>query len=75
MDPSNCPAFLPLTRLEMRCLQLVAEGRCDTSIGRELEISQEEVALVMSVVMKKLSVPNRLACVAKGIYLGLVEIE
>lgn len=73
MDLGNDRGFLPLTRTELRCLRQCAEGLTDAQIGAQLELTAGEVASVLSVVMLKLRVPNRMAGLAKSARLGLLE--
>ncbi|WP_417409874.1 LuxR C-terminal-related transcriptional regulator [Hoeflea sp.] len=61
-----------MTRTELSCLRLCAEGKTDQDIGRQLELSSSEVASVLSVVMLKLRAPNRMAGLAKASRLGLL---
>ncbi|MEP3439788.1 MAG: LuxR C-terminal-related transcriptional regulator [Hoeflea sp.] len=75
MDLGNERGSLPLTRTEMRCLRKCAEGLNDTEIGAGLELTAGEVASVLSVVMLKLRVPNRMAGVAKAARLGYLGTE
>jgi Response regulator containing a CheY-like receiver domain and an HTH DNA-binding domain len=74
MDLSNGPGFLPLTRLEVKCLTHVSEGWHDTAIGKELTLTDREVAAVIDVAIKKLGVSNRMAAIAKATRLGLIGI-
>tara|TARA_R110002020_G_scaffold47651_3_gene135573 strand:+ start:3220 stop:3456 length:237 start_codon:yes stop_codon:yes gene_type:complete len=73
MDLGNEQGSLPLTRTEMKCLRQCAEGRTDAEIGAELELTAAEVASVLSVVMLKLRVPNRMAGLAKANRLGYLK--
>ena len=75
MDLGNERGLLPLTRTELNCLRRCAEGRTDSEIGIELELSAGEVASVLSVVMLKLHVPNRMAGLAKAARLGLLSTD
>lgn len=72
MDLGNDRGTLPLTRTELACLRRCAEGWTDTEIGAELELTSGEVNSVLSVVMLKLRVPNRMAGLAKAARLGLL---
>ncbi|MCY0095732.1 helix-turn-helix domain-containing protein [Hoeflea ulvae] len=75
MDLGNEGGFHPLTRTEMKCLRRCAEGRTDTQIGAEMELTAGEVKSVLSVIMMKLRVPNRMAGMAKAARLGLLELQ
>lgn len=73
MDLGNDRGFLPLTGTELRCLRRCADGISDDQIGAELELTAGEVASVLSIVLLKLRVPNRMAGLAKAARLGLLE--
>ncbi len=75
MDLGNDKGFYPLTRTELNCLRRCAEGRTDSQIGEEMELTSGEVNSVLSVVMLKLRVPNRMAGLAKSARLGLLELQ
>lgn len=75
MDLGKDRGLIPLTRTEQKCLQRCASGRTDQEIGAELELTANEVASVMSVVMLKLRVPNRMAGFAKAARLGMLSAE
>lgn len=64
--------FSPLTRTELSCLRWCAEGKTDTQIGAEFELTSSEVASLLSIVLMKLKCPNRFAAMAKAIRLGLM---
>lgn len=72
MDLGKDRGLIPLTRTERKCLQNCACGRTDQEIGEELELTAREVASVLSVVMLKLRVPNRMAGLAKAARLGML---
>jgi len=61
-----------MTGTEMKCLRQCAEGNTDAQIAAGLELTANEVASVLSVVMLKLRVPNRMAGLAKACRLGLL---
>ncbi|WP_422370724.1 LuxR C-terminal-related transcriptional regulator [Hoeflea sp.] len=61
-----------MTKTELKCLRLCAEGRTDQEIGAGLQLTAREVASVLSVVLLKLRVPNRMAGLAKAARLGLL---
>ena len=75
MDLGNERGSLPMTRTELKCLRRCAEGRTDAEIGVELELTEAEVASVLSVVMLKLRVPNRMAGLAKAARLGFLGTD
>ena len=75
MDLGNERGSLPLTRTELKCLRKCAEGRTDAEIGAELELTEAEVASVLSVIIMKLRVPNRMAGLAKAARLGYLGTD
>lgn len=75
MDLGKDRGLLPLTRTELNCLRLSADGLGDCEIGARLELTSREVSSVLSVVMLKLRVPNRMAGLARAARLGLLEGE
>ncbi|MGL4197400.1 MAG: MerR family transcriptional regulator [Allorhizobium sp.] len=62
----------PLTDLEARCLQLMAEGYTPIRIARTLELKADEVSSVEAGIVEKLSAQNRFQAVAKAVLLGMV---
>lgn len=75
MDLSNSPGIVPLTRMELKCLSHVSEGWTDPAIGKELTLTDREVAAVIDVAMRKLGVSNRMAAIAKATRLGLIGLQ
>lgn len=73
MDLGNDRGLIPMTRTEMKCLRLSADGLSDQDIGKRLELTGQEVASVLSVVMLKLRAPNRMAGLAKASRMGLLK--
>lgn len=73
MDLGKDRGLVPMTRTEMKCLQLSAGGLSDHVIGQNLELTANEVASVLSVVMLKLRAPNRMAGLAKAMRMGLLH--
>ncbi|MEQ8479441.1 MAG: LuxR C-terminal-related transcriptional regulator [Hoeflea sp.] len=72
MDLGKDRGLIPMTKTEMTCLRLCAEGQTDQEIGAGLQLTAREVASVLAVVMLKLRVPNRMAGLAKAARLGLL---
>jgi len=72
VDLGKDRGLIPMTRTEMECLRDCAEGSSDAQIGARLELTANEVASVLSMVMLKLRAPNRMAGLAKACRLGLV---
>ena len=75
VDLGKDRGLLPLTRTEQECLRQCAKGMTDAQIGVGLQLSEGEVASVLSVVMLKLRVPNRMAGLAKAARLGYLEAD
>jgi DNA-binding CsgD family transcriptional regulator len=75
MDLGKDRGLIPMTRTEMKCLCLCAEGQTDEEIGKRLELTASEVASVLSVVMLKLRAPNRMAGLAKASRMGLLDTD
>ena len=75
MDLGKDRGSLPLTRTELLCLRKCAEGRTDQEIGKDLELTAGEVASVLSVVLLKLRVPNRMAGLAKATRMGYLKLS
>ncbi|PWV95365.1 regulatory LuxR family protein [Hoeflea marina] len=73
MDLSSNPGTVPLTRTEMKCLTMIAEGYTEEEIGRELTLSKEETTAVLNVVVIKLGSPNRMAAIGKAMRLGMIS--
>jgi DNA-binding NarL/FixJ family response regulator len=61
--------------MELKCLSHVAEGWSDTMIGKDLTLTDREVASVIDVAMKKLGVSNRMSAIAKAARLGLSGVQ
>lgn len=74
MDLGKDRGTLPLTRTELKCLRRSADGFTDAEIGMELELTASEVTSILSMVMLKLRVPNRMAGLAKAARLGLIGV-
>jgi DNA-binding NarL/FixJ family response regulator len=61
-----------LTQEELAVLRLVAEGKTDCDIGRELHLSERTVRYRLQRVCDKLEVNNRTEAAVKAVRLGLI---
>jgi DNA-binding NarL/FixJ family response regulator len=64
-----------LSRRELEVLALIAEGRSNPEIGRQLFITRKTVAVHVSNILTKLGVSGRVEAAAAAIRLGLTERE
>jgi DNA-binding CsgD family transcriptional regulator/tetratricopeptide (TPR) repeat protein len=62
-----------LSRRELEVLALIAEGRSNPEIGRQLFITRKTVAVHVSNILTKLGVSGRVEAAAAAIRLGLTE--
>jgi DNA-binding NarL/FixJ family response regulator len=62
-----------LTEQEQRVLRLVARGRTNAEIAKELFISPKTASVHVSNILRKVGVPNRAAAAAWAHSVGLVE--
>ncbi len=62
-----------LSKRELEVLALIAEGRSNPEIGRELYITRKTVAVHVSNILTKLGVSGRVEAAAAAIRLGLTE--
>ena len=62
-----------LTEQEQRVLRLVAQGRTNAEIAKELFISPKTASVHVSNILRKVGVPNRAAAAAWAHSVGLVE--
>ncbi len=62
-----------LTKQEIKCVALIAEGYSSTRLAHTLELAPSEVAALEASLISKLDTKNRFQAVAKAIMLGLVE--
>jgi DNA-binding CsgD family transcriptional regulator/tetratricopeptide (TPR) repeat protein len=62
-----------LSRRELEVLALIAEGRSNPEIGRQLYITRKTVAVHVSNILTKLGVSGRVEAAAAAIRLGLTE--
>ncbi len=67
------PAPHWLTAREVAVLRLIARGRTNHAIGRELGVSENTVKTHVSHLMRKLDAPDRAAAVARAAELGLLR--
>jgi DNA-binding CsgD family transcriptional regulator/tetratricopeptide (TPR) repeat protein len=62
-----------LSKRELEVLALIAEGRSNPEIGRQLYITRKTVAVHVSSILTKLGVSGRVEAAAAAIRLGLTE--
>lgn len=62
-----------LTKQELHCISLIAEGYSSTRLSHALEKSAPEIAALEASIISKLGTKNRFQAVAKAIMLGIVE--
>lgn len=67
--------FEPLTKRELEVLQLIAEGRTDQEIAKQLFLSTDTVKWHTKNIYGKLAVRNRTEAAAKARTLGLLHVE
>lgn len=65
----------PLTKMELSCLALVANGYRSHEIGSALEASPTEIDDVLSDVERKLGAKNRLHAIGIAVSQGLIGID
>lgn len=63
---------IPLTDLERRCLELMAEGYAPLRVARALSLTSSEIAALEATIITKLEAHNRFQAVAKAVLLGIV---
>lgn len=64
-----------LTSMEIDCLKLAANGHRPVHIGRELDVSEREIEILLYCVEKKLGARNRLHAIGIAVSQGLIGIE
>jgi DNA-binding NarL/FixJ family response regulator len=69
--PSDAPAAVALTDRELDVLRLIAAGKDNAAIGRELYISPGTVRKCVSSILAKLGVDNRVAAAVYAVRRGL----
>lgn len=73
--PASPAARDPLTDREIEVLALLARGRSNRSIARELSIAEVTVRTHVSHILDKLGVSNRVEAALHALHLGLVPPE
>jgi DNA-binding NarL/FixJ family response regulator len=63
-----------ITARELEVLRLVARGRQNKEIARDLAVTERTVKFHLSALMRKLGVSNRVEAVSAAIRLGLIEL-
>ena len=74
VGPARRPDF-GLSKREVEVLALIAEGRSNPEIGRQLYITRKTVAVHVSNILTKLGVSGRVEAAAAAIRLGLTDRE
>jgi DNA-binding NarL/FixJ family response regulator len=72
IGPVRRPDF-GLSKREVEVLALIAEGRSNPEIGRQLYITRKTVAVHVSNILTKLGVSGRVEAAAAAIRLGLTD--
>ncbi len=67
------PAFPPLTDREIRCLQLVAEGKRSDEAANVLVLSREQVREALISAQEKLEASNLMHAVSLAMLIGVIE--
>lgn len=63
---------IPLSELERRCLELMAEGYAPLRVARALGLTSSEITALEEKIITKLEAHNRFQAVAKAVLLGMV---
>ncbi|HEX3272964.1 MAG TPA: response regulator transcription factor [Ktedonobacterales bacterium] len=63
-----------ITARELEVLRLVARGRQNKEIARDLAVTERTVKFHLSALMRKLGVSNRVEAVSAAIRLGLIDL-
>jgi DNA-binding NarL/FixJ family response regulator len=71
-SPAQPPTVGGLTSREVEVLRLIAGGKTNRAIGRELDISEKTVARHVSNIFLKLDLPSRAAATAYAFTHGLI---
>lgn len=67
------PAFSPLTDREIRCLQLVAEGKRSDEAANVLVLSREQVREALISAQEKLEASNLMHAVSLAMLIGVID--
>jgi DNA-binding NarL/FixJ family response regulator len=68
-------ADMRVTPRELEVLRLVARGRQNKEIARDLAVTESTVKFHLSALMRKLQASNRVEAVAAAIRLGLIDLS
>jgi DNA-binding CsgD family transcriptional regulator len=66
---------VPLSPRELECLQLAAHGMTSADIGIKLGIAERTANYHFANILSKLDVLNRHEAIAKGMSLGLIDVQ
>ncbi len=69
----RAPAFAVLTEREIRCLQLVAEGKRYDEAANELGLSREDVNEALIIAQEKLEASNLMHAVSIAMLIGVID--
>jgi len=72
VEPSGQPLVEPLSQRELEVLQLIALGRTNEEIARQLVVARGTVKAHAAHIYRKLDVANRIEAVARARQLGLL---
>ncbi|MBL0370481.1 helix-turn-helix transcriptional regulator [Rhizobium sp. KVB221] len=67
--------LIELSRLELDCLKLAANGHRTNQIGSELNASEKEVEILLYCAERKLGAKNRLHAIGIAVSQGLIGID
>lgn len=67
------PPMFKLSRREMQCLTLMADGLSNAQIGAELHISDHTAKFHVNSVLNKLGADNRAGAVARALRAGIIK--
>ena len=63
-----------LTRTEILCLSMVAEGNGFASIGRDLAVSAKEIEVLLFCAQRKLGAANLLQAISVAMAQGIIPV-
>lgn len=60
---------------ELFILDLIAQGKSNPEIARELHLSPNTIKIYVKMILEKLNVESRVSAAAKGFSLGLIDYK
>lgn len=75
LNHSSASDEIELTRMEVDCLKLAANGHRPGHIGLVLSVSEKEVDILLYCAERKLGASNRLHAIGIAVSQGLIGIE